>query len=123
MKKIITLLFGLTLLGTVQLASAAYDFNQVTGTIKKLSTCDNDNDAGKVILWVEDSSGTITVFGTGSATPDTDESQVRKNIYSTALAAYLAKESIEVLYTADGPGTYCEVSYDHIFRGISIGTL
>jgi len=122
MKKIITLLFGFTLLGTVQIASAAFDLNNMSGTVKKLSTCDNDTAVGYVLVWLEDDMGNVASFAAGSATADADEAQVRKNIFSTVLAAYLAKEQIEVMYTA-GTGTVCEVTFDHVLRGVSIGAL
>ena len=122
MKKIITLLFGLTLLGTVQVASAAYDLNHTTGTIKKLSTCTDDAAIGYIMLWLEDDASNVTVFAISAAAADSDQSQVRKNVYSTALAAKLAKEEVEVIYMA-GTGTRCEVAYDYVLRGVSIGTL
>ena len=122
MKKITTLLFGLIFLGSVQIASAAYDLTNMTGTIKKLQTCQDDDNTGMVLLWLEESGGNISVFLTWAATDDTDESQVRKNMYSAALAAYLAKESVEVNYIP-GTGTRCEVTYDYDMKGISLGTL
>ena len=122
MKKIITLLFGLIFLGAVQVASAAYDLSHMVGTVKKLSTCSDDADKGMIILWLEDDVSNVTVFAVSAADADADESQSRKNLYSTALAAKLANEGVEVMYMA-GTGTKCEVAYDYLLRGISIGTL
>ena len=122
MKKIITALFGLIFLGTIQVASAAYDLSHMVGTVKKLSTCSDDADKGMIILWLEDDASNVTVFAVTAADADADESQARKNIYATALAAKLANEGVEVMYTA-GTGTKCEVAYDYLLRGISIGAL
>jgi hypothetical protein len=102
---------------------SGYSYEIETGAVKKLMTCDHDSDSGQILIWLETEDDVI-VYRVGAATADSDESQVRKNFYSTALAAYVGGFQLSVMgRSGSSSGVKCGVSYSKIVAGVSIGSI